>query len=65
MAVNTHLDHEMPLSRAQGVNFIAEAMQQQYYKYGEKLNDFFLTGDFNTSDSDPIFKQLKFQKIEL
>jgi hypothetical protein len=61
MVINTHLDHLKNLARAEGVKLISCAINKQYQKYSNKLNNFFLTGDFNTQDNDPIFKELKLE----
>ena len=65
MVINTHLDHERNLARAEGVKLISQSINKQYQKYNSKLNNFFLTGDFNTQDNDPIFKDLKLQQKPL
>jgi 1,4-alpha-glucan branching enzyme len=58
MHVNTHLDNEVGLARLMGVKYMAATIEEKFTKYAPALQNVFLTGDFNTSDSDPIFKSL-------
>ena len=38
-------------------------MEDKLGKYGEKLRNVFLSGDFNTSDTDPIFDELNLDSL--
>lgn len=58
MHVNTHLDNMSALARQEGVKYIAATIEEKISQYSPKLKNIFLTGDFNTSDTDPIFKSL-------
>lgn len=58
MMVNTHLDHESELAREEGIKLIAATIKQKTEHFSPNLKDIFITGDFNTPESDPIFKQL-------
>ena len=38
---------------------ISSALKQKQEWYGNVLKDMLVTGDFNTSDFDPIFQEMK------
>ena len=50
MVVNTHLDHFVVVAREAGVRYISAIVKEKQVKYGSKLKNFFVIGDFNITD---------------
>lgn len=46
-----------------GIKMIAEEFAELSNRYKTNKISYFLTGDFNTCENNPIFKQLKFSNI--
>ena len=58
MVVNTHLDHWVSFARNEGVKYISAEVKEKTEKYGDRLKNFFVIGDFNITDTSIIFTKL-------
>ena len=56
---NVHLDPRVTLSQEEGLKSISSIVKEKSIKYGNKLKNYFVFGDFNIVDTDSIFKLLE------